>query len=122
MARVNFELKRERIQQSVKFIKDLYDMAFDNMSLKVLKISAFKVDLKIGIDRQELIDADRTIVFQTQALKYLDKLYPEESGYLELRKRLIMVHKQIVKVLKEEYRVSNYRLDAFGEDMEYYRD
>ena len=105
VGKINFDKKEERISEQVETIKSLYESAFVGLESKVLNIEQFKLNIDWRTSQSVLIAADKAIVNQTQVLKFLSNIYKDENIYVELRKRLIQVHKMIAKVLKVEYKL-----------------
>lgn len=120
MRKVDFDLKQVRLDKSVKNIKELYDLAFIGISTNALNLEKFKLDINFGTTQRELISADKLIFKQIKVLKELDSLFQNDKSYKELCVRLMQIHKQIFKVLKEEYKISNCEIDAQG-NLEYSR-
>ena len=120
VGKINFDKKEERIKRQIEDIKKIYDEAFEGLENSILNISQFKMDIMWRTSESALIAADKTIVNQTQVLKFLSNLYPEEKVYVELRKRLIQTHKLIAKVLKVEYKLG-YELDPITQEIEFSR-
>ena len=120
MGKVDLKKKDERIEKQITAIKSLYEQAFKGLNVKVLNVEEFKLDLDWRSSQSGLIEVDTAIVNQTQVLKFLTNIYPNEKGYVELRKRLIQIHKMIAKVLKVEYKLG-YELDPITQEIEYSR-
>ena len=120
MGKVDLKKKDERIEKQIATIKSLYEEAFKGLSVKVLNTEEFKLNLDWRSSQSGLIEVDTAIVNQTQVLKFLTNIYPNEKVYVELRKRLIQIHKMIAKVLKVEYKL-NYEMDKDTEEIKYYR-
>lgn len=121
MGKVDLERKVERIEKQIETIKIFYESVFDGLKSKVLNIEKFKLKFNWRISQSGLIEIDTAIVNQTQVLKFLSNIYENEEVYVELRKRLIRVHKMIAKILKKEYKLS-YLLDDDTEEIKFYRE
>ena len=121
MGKVDLERKVERIEKQIETIKIFYESVFDGLKSKVLNIEKFKLKFNWRISQSGLIEIDTAIVNQTQVLKFLSNIYENEEVYVELRKRLIRVHKMIAKILKKEYKLS-YLLDDNTEEIKFYRE
>ena len=120
MGKVDFKRKDERIEKQIETIRLLYEEAFKGFKANVLDVEKFKLDLNWRNSQNGLIEIDTAIVNQTQVLKFLSKLYPDEKNYVELRKRLIQIHKMVAKILKVEYKL-NYEMDSDTEEIRFSR-
>jgi len=112
------------MQEKINNILNMYEMCFEGLDCSPLNLNEFVLYFNI-VDNElknSLIFMDRKIYRQRQVLRELCKVYPDsKENFLELWERLHKVHKEIFKVLQEDFNISECWIDRTKDDIEYLR-
>lgn len=107
MTKILRETKKNRIEEKINTIQNLYDLVFEKVESNLINVKEFKIDLLLRESDVSLMKAIKIIKKQIAVLKDLNDLYPKHSEIQELMERLFEVHNFIIILLKEEF--NNYR-------------
>lgn len=110
------------MEEKINKILREYTNCFKDMDCSPLKASQFKIRFDFNNKNLfgSLIFMDRAIYKQRKILKELSNLYQDNKENLqELRQRLLNVHKEIFKVLQQDFRIDQCWVDPKTDQIEY---
>ena len=113
------------MEEKIDSILAMYEECFKGLECSPLDAERFVLYFYINEHdyKNSLIDMDRRIYHQMQILKEFCKVYSDScADFIELRERLLKVHKEIFKVLNEEFKISECWVDEKTDEIQYLRE
>ena len=110
------------MEEKINNILAMYEECFEGLECSPLDAEKFVLRFYINPNdlKATLIEMDRRIYHQRQILREFCEVYSDScDDFRELWKRLYMVHKQILKVLKEDYKICDCWIDKTTNEIQY---
>lgn len=95
--------KELKLNKKIKEIQGLYDLAFEADCGNLIVAENFKLNLNLKHNQASLIETSQLIAKQVRLINSILEMYPNDKGLKELKGRLRLVHREIVKLIKTEY-------------------
>ena len=113
------------MEEKINNIITIYEECFKGLDCAPLDAEKFVLYFYINKNdyKTSLIDMDRRIYHQMQILKEFCKVYSDScADFIELRERLVKVHKEIFKVLNKDFKISECWVDKETNEIQYLRE
>ena len=110
------------MEEKINSILRSYTNCFKDLDCSPLAAGEFVISFDMDNNKLfgSLINMDRKIYKQRKILKELSNLYQDNKENLqELRQRLLNVHKEIFKVLQQDFRIDQCWVDPETDQIEY---
>lgn len=103
--------KEVKLSNRIKEIQNLYDLSFDEDYGDLINVDSFKLNLNLQQNVASIISASELVAKQVKFIDGLLKSHPDEIKLKELRGRLRVVHNEIVKFIKTEFKTIRTKED-----------
>ena len=103
--------REARISKELKFIEEMYNLAFTIKDKAANKIKGFKQCFKFVADEKILLSIAKKLAEQVKELEALSKQFPKETVYYFTADRLKQIYIQIITLIKKEFKSIRNRND-----------